>query len=137
VRPLPLTLTLLASVFVSSPLAVAERPTEKRSDAAYVVEGTVESVDVTKEDGVEYYLVAIKVAKVHKGDFTAGNVFKVSCFQVKKFKAGTTGAAGHNAIPSKGDKVKAYASKYEQRGGREALYPNWFDKLDKDGPAKK
>jgi hypothetical protein len=136
-RPTALVFAVLASVFVWSAFAAAERPTEKRSDAAFVVEGVVESVDVTKEDGVEYYLVAIKVAKVHKGDFTAGNLFKVSCFQVKKFKPGTTGAAGHNAIPNKGDKVKAYASKYEQRGGREALYPNWFDKLEKDGPGKK
>src|SRR5262245_50416841 len=136
-RPIPLTVAVLASVFQFSPFAVAERPTEKRTDAAFVVEGTVESVDVAKEDGVEYYLVAINVAKVHKGDFTAGNVFKVSCFQVKKFKPGTTGAAGHNSIPNKGDKIKAYASKYEQRGGREALYPNWFDRLEKDGPGKK
>jgi hypothetical protein len=52
-----------------------------------------------------------------------------------KFKPGTTGAAGHNAVPKKGDKIKAYANKDEQRGGREALYPNWFEKLD--GAAKK
>jgi hypothetical protein len=136
-RVTSLALRAFASIFILSPLAVAERPTEKRSDAAFVVEGVVESVEVTNEDGVDYYLVAIKVAKVHKGDYTAGNVFKVSCFQVKKFKPGTTGSAGHNAIPNKGDKIKAYASKYEQRGGREALYPNWFDKLEKDGPVKK
>jgi hypothetical protein len=56
---------------------------------------------------------------------------------VTKFKPGTTGAAGHKAFPQKGDRVKAYATKYESRGGFEALYPDWFDKLDPDGPPKK
>jgi len=125
----------LASTFVLSPSVLAERPSQPRSDAAYVFDGVVESVDETKEDGVSYYLVAVKIAKVHKGDLTAGNVFKVSCFQVTRFKPGTTGAAGHNAIPKKGDRIKAYVNKDEQRGGREALYPNWFEKLS--APAKK
>jgi hypothetical protein len=128
---------VLAATFVVTPSAVAERPSQDRSDAAFVFDGVVESVELTKEEGVDYYLVEVKITKVHKGDLTAGNVFKVSCFQVKKFKPGTTGAAGHYAIPNKGDKIKAYANKHEQRGGREALYPNWFEKLDKDRPVKK
>jgi hypothetical protein len=125
----------LASALAVGPAAVAERPSQPKSEAAYVFEGVVESVDETKEDGVDYYVVAIKMTKILKGDLTAGNVFNVSCFQVRKFKPGTTGTAGHNAIPSKGDKIKAYVNKHEQRGGREALYPNWFEKLD--APAKK
>jgi hypothetical protein len=127
----------LASALVVGPSAVAERPPQPKSEAAFVFEGIVESVEETKEDGIDYYVVAIRIAKVHKGDLTAGKVFNVSCFQVRKFKPGTTGAAGHNAIPGKGDKIKAYVNKHEQRGGREALYPNWFDKLDKDGAEKK
>jgi hypothetical protein len=129
--------TLILAAFGFCPAALAERPPQAKSDADFVFDGVVESVDTTPEDGVDYYLVAVKITKVHKGDLTAGNVFKVSCFQVKKFKPGTTGAAGHYAIPAKGDKIKAYATKYEQRGGREALYPTWFDKIAKDGAAKK
>ena len=133
----PAFVAAIAAVFATASAALAERPPEAKSDAHFVFEGVVESVDMTPEDGVEYYLVAVKITKVLKGDLTAGNVFQVSCFQVKKFKPGTTGAAGHFAIPSKGDKIKAYANKHEQRGGREALYPNWFDKLDKEAPKKK
>jgi hypothetical protein len=136
-RPLSLVTAVLASAVALSPATFAERPPEAKSDAHFVFEGVVESVEMTPEDGVDYYLVAVKITKVIKGDLTAGNVFKVSCFQVKKFKPGSTGAAGHFAIPSKGDKIKAYANKNEQRGGREALYPNWFDKLDKEAPKKK
>ena len=136
-RPTSLIMTVVASAVVLSPAALAERPPEAKADAHFVFEGVVESVDMTPEDGVDYYLVAVKITKVIKGDLTAGNVFKVSCFQVKRFKPGTTGAAGHFAIPNKGDRIKAYANKHEQRGGREALYPNWFDKLDKEVPKKK
>jgi len=136
-RATPLVMLAFASGFALSPAARAERPPEAKADAHFAFEGVVESVEMTPEDGVDYYLVAVKITKVIKGDLTAGNVFKISCFQVKKFKPGTTGAAGHFAIPSKGDKIKAYANKHEQRGGREALYPNWFDKLDKDVPKKK
>ena len=127
----------LAGALVLAAVARAERPSQAKSDAAFAVEGTVESVETTHEDGVDYYLVSIKIARVLKGDLTAGTVFKVSCFQVKKFKPGTTGAAGHNAVPAKGERVKAWANKTELRGGHEALYPNWFEKLDKDGAAKK
>jgi len=130
-------LATLAAAFTVCPPVMAERPPQAKSDADYVFDGVVQSVDVTPEDGVDYYVIAVKITKVHKGDLTAGNVFKVSCFQVKKFKPGTTGAAGHLAIPNKGDKIKAYASKHEQRGGREALYPSWFEKLDKEGAGKK
>lgn len=125
----------LASALAVGPAAMAERPSQPKSEAVYVFEGIVESVEETKEDGIDYYVVAIKMTKILKGDLTAGNLFNVSCFQVRKFKPGTTGAAGHNAIPAKGDKIKAYVNKQEQRGGREALYPTWFEKLD--APAKK
>src|SRR5262245_21455876 len=125
----------LASALAVGPAAMAERPSQPKSEAVYVFEGIVESVEETKEDGIDYYVVAIKMTKILKRDLTAGNLFNVSCFQVRKFKPGTTGAAGHNAIPAKGDKIKAYVNKQEQRGGREALYPTWFEKLD--APAKK
>ena len=118
--------------------AWAERPPQKKSVAELAFEGTVESVELTKEENVNYYLVAIKVLKVHKGDvLTAGKTYKVYCWRVTKFKPGTAGAAGHTAIPEKGDRIKAYANKYETRGGFEALYPDWFDRLEKEGAGKK
>ena len=128
--------TLILAAFVFCPAALAERPPQAKSDADFVFDGVVESVDTTPEGGVDYYLVAVKITKVHKGDLTAGNVFKVSCFQVKKFKPGTTGAAGHYAIPAKGDKIKAYATKYEQRGGRERCTRTGSIRSPKTGPQR-
>ena len=118
--------------------ANAERPPQKKSEAELVFEGTVESVDRTPEENVDYYLVTIKATKIHKGDvLTAGKTYKVRGWRVTKFKPGTAGAAGHLAFPQKGDRIKAYANKYESRGGFEALYPDWFDNLPKDAPVKK
>ena len=128
----------VVAALVFFPSVRAERPPQKKSEAELAFEGTVESVELTKEENVNYYLVAVKVLKVHKGDvLTAGKTYKVYCWRVTKFKPGTAGAAGHTAIPEKGDQIKAYANKYETRGGFEALYPNWFDRLDKDGAGKK
>lgn len=127
----------LAGALIVAAAAHAERPSQAKSDATYAVEGTVESVETTHEEGVDYYLVSIKIAKVLKGDLTARTVLKVSCFQMKKFKPGATGAAGHYSVPSKGDRIKAWANKTELRGGHEALYPNWFEKVDKDGAGKR
>jgi len=125
-------------VAIILPTARADRPPQKTSEAELAFEGTVESVELTKEENLDYYLVAIKVSKVHKGDvLTAGKTYKVVCWRVTKFKPGTAGAAGHTAIPEKGDRVKAYANKYGSRGGFEALYPDWFDKLEKEGAKKK
>jgi len=134
-RPFP---GAVVAALVFLPAAWAERPPQKKGEAELTFEGTVESVELTKEETVNYYLVAIKVSKVHKGDvLTAGKTYKVYCWRVMKFKPGTAGAAGHTAIPEKGDQIKAYANKYETRGGFEALYPNWFDRLDKDGAGKR
>jgi hypothetical protein len=133
---LPVFAVAVALVFPTA--GWAERPPQKKSEADLVFEGVVESVELIKEENVDYYLVAIKAAKVHKGDvLTAGKTYKVYSFRVTKFKPGTAGAAGHTAIPNKGDRIKAYANKYESHGGFEALYPDWFDKLDKDGAGKK
>jgi hypothetical protein len=127
----------LAAALVIAP-AFAERPPQKKSDAELVFEGTVEAVERTPEENVDYYLVTIKATKIHKGDvLTAGKVYKVHGWRVTKFKPGTAGAAGHLAFPQKGDRIKAYANKYESRGGFEALYPDWFDTLEKGTPVKK
>ena len=127
----------LAGALVLAAVARAERPSQAKSDAAFAVEGTVESVETTHEDGVDYYLVSIKIAKVLKGDLTAGTVLKVSCFQVKKFKPGTTGGRGAQRRPGQGGPGQGVDEQDRARGGHEALYPNWFEKLDKDGAAKK
>jgi hypothetical protein len=133
-----LVLGAVVAALVLVPTAPAERPPQKKSEAELAFEGTVESVELTKEENVNYYLVALKVSKVHKGDvLTAGKTYKVYCWRVTKFKPGTAGAAGHTAIPEKGDRIKAYANKYESRGGFEALYPDWFDRLEKEGAGKK
>jgi hypothetical protein len=134
--------TYLAAVvcigFVGVSAAWAERPPQPKSEAALVFDGVVESVELTKEDGVDYYLIAIKSEKIHKGDvLTAGKTCKVFCWRVTRFRPGTAGAAGHAAIPEKGARIKVYANKYESRGGFEALYPNWFEKLEAGGTAKK
>jgi hypothetical protein len=119
------------------PAALAERPPQKKSEAELVFEGVVESVERTPEENVDYYLVTLKATRIHKGDvLTAGKTYKVHGWQVTKFKPSTTGAAGHLAFPQKGDRIKAYANKYQSRGGFEALYPDWFDKLDSGKPKK-
>lgn len=128
----------LAVAVIVPPVTRAERPPQKKSEAELVFEGEVTDVEVAREDSVDYYLVSIKVAKVVKGDvLTVGKMYKVAGWQVTKFKPGTAGAAGHLAFPKKGDRVKAYANKYETRGGFDALYPDWFDRPDKDGKPKK
>ena len=128
----------VAVALAAAPAAWAERPPQEKSAAELAFEGEVTDVEVTREESVDYYLVTIKVARVHKGDvLTVGKTYKVSGWRVIRFKPGTTGAAGHLAFPKKGERVKAYANKYESRGGFEALYPDWFDKLDKDGAGKK
>ena len=130
-------LVAFAAALAMIPAAVAERPPQKKSEAELVFEGVVESVERTPEENVNYYLVTIKATRVHKGDvLTAGKTYKVHGWQVTKFKPGATGAAGHLAFPQKGDRIKAYANKYQSRGGFEALYPDWFDRLEADRPKK-
>jgi len=66
----------------------------------------------------------------------AGDLFKVSCYKLVRPKPKSFASPGHEGVPAKGDRIKAFVSDHETHGGREAVYPDWFDKLEQSGAKK-
>jgi hypothetical protein len=136
------TTSVLSALLLVSALSVgvvrAERPTQKRENADYVVTGTVTAVYSQETDGYRNYVIDIRVDKVEKGaGIKKGELFRAFCYQRKPGKGGLKyDSRGHTQVPKEGQKVKAFVNR--ARGLYEGVYPNWFDVLqeEKKGEAK-
>ena len=136
------TTTIVSALLLVSALSVgvvrAERPTQKRENADYVVTGTVTAVYSQETDGYRNYIIDIRVEKVEKGaGLKKGELFRAFCYQRKPGKGGLKyDSRGHTQVPKEGQKVKAFVNR--ARGLYEGVYPNWFDVLqeEKKGEAK-
>jgi hypothetical protein len=108
--------------------ACAERPLQERSQAAFVVEGRVLVATAVRAGHMEHYSTQIKVTKVMKGRVEVGDVFTVTSFRmVDSPPFGWVGSTGHQAPPTEGEYLIAYATDRIVRDGYEGIYKNWFD----------
>jgi hypothetical protein len=111
----------------------ADRAPDDRGTAKFVLDGVVESVESSKDGEHDWYVVAVRVKKVDKGDgIKPGDLFKVSCYRLTRPKPKTFASVGHDGVPAKGDTIRAFVSDHQTHGGREGVYPAWFDKLDSE-----
>jgi hypothetical protein len=123
-------LTLVVALLIVS-ATNADRAPVDRDTAKFVVEGVVESVEKSADGEHDWFLVRIKLTKVEKGDgIKVGDVFKATCYALVRPKPKTFASAGHDGVPAKGDRIKAFVSNHETHGGFEGVYPSWFDKLE-------
>lgn|SRR5262245_60729183 len=121
---------LLVVILVAAS-ARADRAPKDRDTAKYVLEGVVETVEKSIDGEYDWYVISLRVEKVAKGDgVKAGDLFKVTCYRWVRAKPKSFGSAGHDQVPAKGDAIKAFVSEHATHGGREAVYPDWLDKLD-------
>jgi hypothetical protein len=123
----------LGVCLIMLPLVRADRAPDDRGTAKVVVEGEVVSVDKSADGEHDWFLVSLRVAKVDKGDgVKAGDVLKVSVYRLVRPKPKTFASPGHDGVPTKGDRIRAFVSGHETHGGREGVYSDWFDKLPGD-----
>jgi hypothetical protein len=123
----------LATCLTLTPVAWADRAPDDRGTAKVVVEGEVEAVEQSKDGEHDWFLVSVRVRKVDKGSgVKAGDVFKVTCYRLVRPKPKSFASPGHLGVPARGDLVRAFVSDHETHGGREGVYPDWFDKLPAD-----
>jgi hypothetical protein len=111
----------------------ADRPTEKRSEATYVVSGVVEGVFTS--DGGEYrgYVVAIRIDAIEKGPgLKQGEVLYASCYQRKPDAPGINWDPGHDLVPKVGARIRAFVNRGD--GRNEGTFPNWVDVLSEPKP---
>lgn len=124
-HPSALALLVLACLATT---ARADRPPERRSDATYVVTGTVEAV-YTADDG-EYrrHIVALRIEAAEKGPgLKKGEILYASCYQRKPDAPGINWDSGHDLVPKVGTRVKAFVNRGD--GRNEGVFPNWVDVL--------
>jgi len=126
----------LGVCLIVSQLVRADRAPDDRGTAKVVVDGEVVAVEKSADGEHDWFLVSIRVAKVDKGDgVKAGDVLKVSVYRLVRPKPKTFASPGHDGVPAKGDRIRAFVSGHETHGGREGVYPDWFDRLP--GASKK
>jgi hypothetical protein len=126
-------LTLLAVVAVAIQPAKADRPTQKRDKADYVVSGTVNAVYARDTKGYKQYIVEIRVEQVDKGArLKKGDIFRAFCYQRKEGFGGMEfDTSGHKAVPKEGQQIKAFVN--SGSGYNEGVYPDWFDVIGEAG----
>jgi hypothetical protein len=120
-------LILLSAVALTVQPAIAARPNENRDKADYVISGPVQAVYLQDTKGYRRYIVEIKIEDVEKGaGLKKGDTFRALCYQRKEGFGGLEyDTAGHKAIPSEGQKIKAFVK--NGHGYNEGIYPDWFD----------
>jgi hypothetical protein len=121
---------LLCLACVAAPgVAWAEREPEDRKDADIVVKGDVRSVYVRDEKEYYHYIVELRVDEVEKAkDVKPRDTLYVYCFKRKKDAPREPAMSGHDSPPEKGQRIKAFVK--HGRGKQEAIYPNWYDRLE-------
>ena len=131
----PAALTLLALVCFAA-TARADRPPEKRSDATYVVTGTVEGVYTNDDGEYRHHVVALKIEEAEKGPgLKRGEILYASCYQRKPDAPGINWDSGHDLVPKAGARVKAFVNRGD--GRNEGVFPNWVDVLAEPKPKPK
>jgi hypothetical protein len=125
----PLFASLVVAAIASTSLA--DRPTEERTEADYVLTGKVDAVYKQDTEGYVNYIVELRVASVEKGkDIKSGEVFRAYCYQRKEGKSGLEfDTAGHDVVPKEGATVKIFVKR--QNGRHEGIYPHWIDVMKK------
>ena len=121
-------MTLILALTCLAATARADRPIEKRSEATYVVTGTVAAVYT--EDGGEYrgHVVAIRIEAVEKGPgLKPGEILYAYCYQRKPDAPGINWDPGHDVVPKVGSRVRAFVNRGD--GKNEGVFPNWVDVL--------
>ena len=113
-------------------MAFAERPTEPVTRADYVVVGQVTKVFHHDFWSQDQYVIQIRIEAVEKGDdYREGDFIYAYAFQRKpNVKGDETSARGHTSIPEEGQRIRARIKR--GRGEMEALYPEWFEVLEKE-----
>ncbi len=128
--PLVLALGTLACLAAT---ARADRPPEKRSDATYVVTGTVEAVFTSDVGEYRGYIVAIAIEASERGPgLKKGEILYASCYQRKPDAPGINWDSGHDLVPKPGSRIRAYVNR--GNGKNEGVYPNWVDVLAEPRP---
>jgi hypothetical protein len=116
--------------------ARAARPPEKRSDATYVVTGTVVGVYTADDGEYRHHVVALKIEEAEKGPgLKRGEILYASCYQRKPDAPGINWDSGHDLVPEVGARVKAFVNRGD--GRNEGVYPNWVDVLAGPRPKPK
>ncbi|MCC9604521.1 hypothetical protein LOC68_27610 [Blastopirellula sp. JC732] len=116
---------LLAVTFVG--VSMAERPSEDRSIADYVLTGKVTAV--YRRDHFDYanYIVEMRVESVTKGkNIKPGEIFRAYCFQRHPGQF-SPGASGHDVVPKENSKVRVFVKR--ENGQNEGVYSDWVDVL--------
>ena len=122
-------------LLLSTAMARAGRPNEKRETASYIFSGKVMAVYATgylgpKDNPSRDFIVEIKVDEVTKGErLKKGDTFRAYCYQNKSPQPFET--RGHTRVPEAGQRIRAYVN--DGRGRNEGVYPDWFDVLPKTG----
>ncbi len=122
---------LILAAFAAT--ARADRPVENRSEATYVVTGTVAAVYA--DDGGEYrgYVVAIRIDGVEKGPgLKPGETLYAYCYRRKPDAPGINWDPGHDVVPKVGARVRAFVNRGD--GRNEGVFPNWVDVLAEPKP---
>ena len=132
-RNLVLPACLLLSGFALSGKALAERPTEPRESASYVVTGTVAKVfahDPGDNSQFVHHIVQIRIDGVERGAGYKERDFIYAYVMRRKPGARTDlpGIGGHRGLPEEGQRIRAWIK--HARGKMEGLYPRWFEVLD-------
>lgn len=119
-------LAIALSTFANGALQ-AERPTEKREQADYVLSGKVTAVYKHESEGYREFIVEIKISQVTKGDgIKKGHTFRAMCYQRKENKGGLEfDTAGHSVVPKEGQQITVFVNRAD--GRNEGVYPNWVD----------
>ena len=107
----------------------AERPTESRDDADYVVTGKVTGVYVREDREYVGYVVTLLVDRVERGAaLRSGRHFFITCYARKPDAPRVPASGGPRRPPEEGTRIRAYVN--DVQGAHEALYPAWFDVLE-------
>ncbi len=121
-------LGVLCWIVSTAPFAYAERASQSRKDAAFILTGLVESVEESWDGLRTRFRITIRVQMVERGrNVKEGDLFPARCFR-QLLLPWMKGAAGHRTVPEVGDRVRVYV---HARDG-EGIYPDWCDILERN-----
>ncbi|HEV3165221.1 MAG TPA: PDZ domain-containing protein [Isosphaeraceae bacterium] len=116
-------------VLLSGTPGWAERPPERKEEAALVVTGQVEKVYTNVDEANINQIVAIRIDSVERGKgFNPGDLLDARCFRRKPNAPRIPAAYGHHDLPREGERIRAYLNPRDG-GVYEGIYPDWIDRL--------
>ncbi|MBX6314658.1 MAG: PDZ domain-containing protein [Isosphaeraceae bacterium] len=130
----PLFLVAVAALALWPAVACAERPPERKEDAALVVTGRVGKVYTNVDAVEENYIIEIQVEAVERGrGARAGETVDARIFRRRPDAPRVPAAYGHHDFPREGERVRAYLNRRPD-GQFEGTYPDWIDRLSGGSP---